>query len=245
MLEQSFAGGVEGIVAVSMDLYSSVQTRALAHTYPGRIIPAYGYHPEQPVPSAEDEARLMDWIETCHRAGEAFAIGEVGLPYYTRTEAHKKGQAFDEAPYSALLEKFVALAAKTARPIVLHAVYEDAHKACDLLEQYHSRKAHFHWFKGDESVDSRMEKRNYMISVTPDVLYEEEIQQLVRRYPLELMMTETDGPWPFEGPFASQMTHPLMMRESVQAIAQLKQMAVEGPLGVYFTTQDAFMDGMK
>ena len=224
LLEQAFTGGVEAVVAVSMNMDSCEQTRALAHRYPQRVLPAYGYHPEQPLLEQAAEVRLFNWIEQRHKAGEAFAIGEVGLPYYKRTEAQRKGEAFDAAPYLLLLEKFVKLAAKTARPIVLHAVYEDAHEACDLLEQYDIRKAHFHWFKGDETVIGRMEKSKFMVSITPDVLYEDEIEQLVRRYPIELMMTETDGPWPFEGPFAATLTHPLMMRESVRKIAELKQM---------------------
>jgi TatD DNase family protein len=42
-----------------------------------------------------------------------------------------------------------------------------------------------------------MKENGYFISVTPDVVYDEEIQLLVQRYPLEQMMIETDGPWPF------------------------------------------------
>jgi TatD DNase family protein len=67
----------------------------------------------------------------------------------------------------------------------------------------------------------------YYISVTPDVVYEEEIQQLVHAYPLEQIMVETDGPWPFEGPFHGRMTHPAMMEESLKIIAKLKDIPVE------------------
>ena len=66
----------------------------------------------------------------------------------------------------------------------------------------------------------------YFISITPDVLYEEEIQQLVLKYPLEQIMIETDGPWPFEGPFLGQMTHPRMTGESIKKIAEIKQISM-------------------
>ena len=68
----------------------------------------------------------------------------------------------------------------------------------------------------------RMIANGYMISVTPDVLYEMEIQRLVQQYPLQQMMVETDGPWPFEGPFQNKITHPSMMHQSMKAIADLK-----------------------
>ena len=88
------------------------------------------------------------------------------------------------------------------------------------------KNAHFHWFKGDERIVRRMMTNGYFISITPDVLYEEEIQQLVLQYPLAQLMIETDGPWPFEGPFLGQTTHPRMMRESIKKIAEIKQISI-------------------
>ncbi|AJY76499.1 TatD family hydrolase [Paenibacillus beijingensis] len=228
LLAEAFASGVEAVVAVSMHEASCREVRRITQHYPGRIIPAYGYHPEQPLPAPEAEERLLAWIAARHEAGERFAIGEVGLPYYSRTAALEEGRDFNEAPFAQLLERFAALAVRLGqRPLVLHAVYEDAHKACDILERTGVERAHFHWFKGDEAAVNRMAGKGYMISVTPDVLYEEEIRELVRRYPLALMMTETDGPWPFEGPFAGVRTNPLMMRESVRAISELKGISPE------------------
>src|SRR5690606_31024487 len=118
----------EAVVGVSMDLASCKVNRALAEAYGKRYMPAYGFHPEQPVPGAEEEAALFAWIRERHAAGERFAIGEVGLPYYARTDAEASGKPIDERGHLALLDKFAALAAELDRPIALHAVYEDADK---------------------------------------------------------------------------------------------------------------------
>ncbi|NBC69103.1 TatD family deoxyribonuclease [Paenibacillus sacheonensis] len=219
--------GVAAVIAVSMHLNSSRANRELARRFPGRVHPAYGFHPEQDIPSEAESEALIRWIGERAAAGEAFAIGEVGLPYYTRTEAETAGRPFDEAPYVALLERFVKLAAELDAPIVLHAVYEDGDKACDLLERYGVRRAHFHWFKGAEETIRRMAANGYSISVTPDVCYEEEIRALVRQYPIALMMTETDGPWPFEGPFAGLPTIPGMVRRVAEAIAEIKGLPLQ------------------
>lgn len=227
MLKEAFAAGVAAVVAVSMDLASSRSNRALSLRHPGQVMPAYGFHPEQALPDAETLEQLFNWLDDRLRAGEHFAIGEVGLPYYSRMEAKEKGASFDEEPYIRLLERFVKLAAETKLPIVLHAVYEDADGVCDLLERHDVRRAHFHWFKGSASTVERMARAGFFISITPDVVYEPEIQQLVRDYPLELMMTETDGPWPFEGPFNGRETHPMMVQDVAAAIAELKGIAVE------------------
>lgn len=222
LLEKASGEDIAAIVAVSMHLESSRKVREWAQRRPERIMPAYGFHPEQPLPAAERLDELFGWMQERDAAGERFAIGEVGLPYYARTEAEEAGMAFDESGYLALLDRFVRLAAETGRPIVLHAVYEDADKALDVLEKHRVSRAHFHWFKGAPATVDRMIALGCMVSVTPDVLYEPEIRTLVRSYPLELLMTETDGPWPFEGPFAGQRTNPGMVRDVAEAIAAIK-----------------------
>jgi TatD DNase family protein len=227
LLAEAYAAGCEAVVGVSMNLESCRANRELALRHGGRFLPAYGHHPEIPLPEPDEEAKLFAWIRRLHGAGERFAIGEVGLPYYTRTEAEKAGRPFDEGPHLALLDRFAALAAELDRPIVLHAVYEDAEKACDALERHGVRRAHFHWFKGPEAAVRRMIARGWHVSVTPDVVYEPEIRELARAYPLELLMAETDGPWPHEGPFAGRPTTPAMVRDVIQAVAGLKGLGLE------------------
>ncbi|MBB6735831.1 TatD family hydrolase [Cohnella zeiphila] len=220
MLRKAFAGDVGGAVAVSTGRASCVETRELARKYPGRVLPAYGHHPEQPALEAGELEELCGWIR--ERRHEPFAIGEVGLPYYLRKEKGAAGEPFDEAPYVRQLDRFAALAAELDRPIVLHAVYEDADKALELLERHRVRKAHFHWFKGSPESQRRMADRGCMISFAPDIVYEDEIRELAVAYPLGLIMAETDGPWPFEGPFAGRRTGPEMTRDVVRALAALK-----------------------
>ena len=91
------------------------------------------------------------------------------------------------------------------------------HLSVIYLKSIPLKKAHFHWFKGDQKTITRMIENGYFISVTPDVCYEKEIRDLVSIYPLEKMMVETDGPWPFEGPFQGQITHPSMIHQSIQS----------------------------
>ncbi|OKP83605.1 DNAase [Paenibacillus sp. P3E] len=210
---------LHSLVAVSMNLDSCIRTQEIAARYPGRVKPAYGYHPEQPVPMEEELATLIQWIS--QHAENMVAIGEIGLPYYSRAEALERGEAFEVEPYMRLLDEQLALAARLDKPVILHAVYEDAVTACDLLEKHGITRAHFHWFKGPEEAVLRMIERGYHISFTPDIVYEPEIQALARRYPPGLVMAETDGPWLFEGPFAGHPTHPAMVHDVAAAWATL------------------------
>lgn len=216
---------IEAMIAVSKDLESSQENRKLAKSNPGFLYPAFGYHPEQNVPSEDELQLLLQWMED-HTA-EMIAVGEVGLPYYSRLEATEQGKSFGLEPHIQLLEIMLQFAKKHNKPVVLHAVYDDADRVCDLLEQYEIKKAHFHWFKGSATTIARMAKSGYYVSFTPDILYEEEIIDLARVYPTDQVMVETDGPWPFEGPFSGQTTHPKMVNDAAAAWANIRGIPLE------------------
>lgn len=207
---------VEALVSVSMNLDSCKRNYSLAKNYPA-IRSAFGWHPEQELPSDDQLAQVLAWIQATK--DESVAIGEIGLPYYLRMQ-NKLVQSY--AQYIEVLESFIKLAVQLDKPIALHAVYDDANIVCDLLEKHTVKKAHFHWFKGDKKTIERLKANDYFISVTPDLLYEGEIRTLVQEYPLNLMMVETDGPWPFKGPFLGKETRPQMIHHTIAEISKLK-----------------------
>lgn len=219
------SSNIDSVISVSMDLASSKDNLTLSQQFPQLVYAACGFHPEQSLPSETHQHELIRWLE--RHIKEMVAIGEIGLPYYTKMEAIQKGVKFEVQPYIMWLEKLLQLAKKYDKPVVLHAVYEDADIVCDLLDEYDIKQAHFHWFKGSTKTLQRMARRGYYISFTPDILYEEEIQEIALHYPIEQVMLETDGPWPFEGPFAGQMTHPSMIHESASLYAQLCQRSLD------------------
>jgi TatD DNase family protein len=211
------------LITVSFHLKSCQENFRLSQM-DDRVRPAFGYHPEQPLPTEQELAGIMAFMN--ENKAEMLAVGEVGLPYYLR----KENPAIDAAPYEELLKIFVQQAKELNKPIILHAIYEDADTAIRMLEQAEVCQAHFHWFKGSSRTLSRMKSNGYYISVTPDLLYEDEIKEIVNQYPLELLLVETDGPWRFEEPFNGEMTHPRMIHKTVEAIAEIKK---ESPLDVY------------
>lgn len=224
---------ITAVVSVSNHLASSIANLRLAEQYE-KIYPAFGFHPEQELPSEGELEELIQFIQ--QYKDQAIAIGEVGLPYYMR----QKAVNMNIEPYLELLEVFIKLSKQWDKPISLHAVYEDADLVCDLLEKHSIDKAHFHWFKGSYQTIERMIQNGYFISITPDICYEKEIQQLVKEYPLAHIMVETDGPWPFTGPFANQLTSPVMTHDTIIKIAQIKKQSIANVYEQIFTTTKQF-----
>ncbi|WP_223588644.1 TatD family hydrolase [Neobacillus bataviensis] len=213
---------IEWLISVSFNLESCMRNLDLSRKF-HKVRAAFGYHPEQSLPNEKYLGELFSWIEK--NMGNMIAIGEVGLPFYLRQENEISTSQYEK--YLSLLEIFVQKASAWEKPIILHAIYDDAPIVCDLLEKYSIKKAHFHWFKGDQKTITRMIENGYFISVTPDIVYKEKIRNIVHMYPLEQMMIETDGPWPFEGPFFGKRTNPNMMSESIREISKIKKLPIE------------------
>ena len=69
----------------------------------------------------------------------------------------------------------------------------------ELLSRYQIQKAHFHWFKADKGAFEEVLNSHYMVSVTPDILWNVKTRKVAQAFPLHRLMIETDGPWPHEG----------------------------------------------
>src|SRR5699024_7064345 len=139
---------------VSNDLRSAKEILEIAAKH-STVKPALGFHPEQELPNDQEYEGLMSFIR--NRNDQLYAIGEIGLPYYLRKEQLVK----TVDPYVTLLESFLTLAYELDKPVVLHAIYDDAPLVCDLLEKHSIEKAHFHWFKGDKETIDRMIENGY------------------------------------------------------------------------------------
>lgn len=217
-IEQWQASGVTGIVAVSTDLRSSYNTLALKQRYPDFIWAAIGFHPEQPLPPDQD---VMEWHGLLHQERRLIsAVGEVGLPYYT-------SHTLNMQRYIELLDNMMITAKKEDLPIVLHAVHSGAPAAYELLVKNDIKKAHFHWLKAPSFIVQQITASGYYISVTPEVCYRKRDETLVNQVPLDKLLIETDGPWPFSGPFEQQETSPLLLQEVAKKVASLKGLTLE------------------
>lgn len=204
-------------ISVSTDLDSCITTKKWSQTF-DFIKAAYGYHPEQPIPSDTYLSNLFTWIYT--NKDSMTAVGEVGLPYYRRK---MDPSAIPLEPYIELLEQFILLAKKLDKPLILHSVYDDADIAIHLLEKHSFSKVHFHWFKGSTKTTEQMITNGYYISLTPDLLYKEKTRQLASRFPIDHIMVETDGPWQLEGPFLHQKNVPTLIHHTIHTLSALKK----------------------
>lgn len=183
---------LKGMIAVATDLASSQRLLTLKSQFP-KIYCCAGFHPEQALPSQSEIDQLFSFLTKNRQY--LTACGEVGLPYYLKREK----TTLDYQPYIALLERCIRFCKETDLPINLHIVYDDVEIALDLLAKYQIKKAHFHWFKARPEVVQKVLETHYMVSLTPDILWNEKTQYIAQKFPLERLFVETDAPWQHQG----------------------------------------------
>ncbi|RMD59243.1 TatD family deoxyribonuclease [Candidatus Parcubacteria bacterium] len=207
VIRRSLSSGVWMII-VGIDYKSSRRALDLANKYERGVYAAVGLHPNSILFSEQEElnpdkeyfnfdayAKLTDFEK-------AVAIGEIGLDYYhlpqdgSRLERQKR-QA--EIFYQQLL-----LARQRNLPAIIHC--RDAHS--DMIEILHDfRRAHrnlfagnqpwavIHCFSGDEDLAWQYFNLGVLISFTATIMYNSDLDNFLRKVPLDKIMLETDCPF--------------------------------------------------
>jgi TatD DNase family protein len=215
-IKRALYEGVTAMIVPGTGPASNRKVLELARNYPGVVHPAFGFHPERFDQTERDADEVLDMI--ARERNSISAIGEVGLPWYGARAA----DANVDAQAKMRLAQFARIAAETDLALILHAPHRRAAEALEIIRGARVRRAVFHWHKAEEQTTRAIIDAGYFISLTPEVSYRERDQELARMLPIDRMLVETDGPWPFGGQFAGRLTEPAFIKETVAAIAHLR-----------------------
>ncbi len=145
---------------------------------------ALGVHPENALAMSDEE---IDYNLRLIKANEKniTAIGEIGLDYKAaKDEGEKERQR-------AVFKKFVNLGIELNKPVSVHS--RDAlDDVLDILGSSGIKRAHIHFFEGDEKQTERIARMGFMVSVPP--MHSSKRMAALRHIPISNIMAETDSP---------------------------------------------------
>ncbi len=217
LIEDAKSSNVVALISNSMDLETSYTSLQLAKENPNLIYAAVGIHPwnSQNLEPNEIEETINLIIREAN-ARRIVAIGEVGLdPQYAKNEEQRKQQ---HKTFSAML----SVAEKTSLPTIVHS-RGSSEEVISLLPSYQVSKVLFHWFVRPIELLRDIVDRGCYISEGPPSVFSKGIKEVIKRIPLSNLLTETDGPVQFFGPFKNKITTPSFIPLIVDAIAQIKE----------------------
>ena len=214
---------VWGAVAVGCDAATNERTLAAAAALPKAVWPCLGFHPEWAHLGHEDIERVEAQLAEHH--SRIVGLGEIGLPWYSLEEAADAPSRMTWARVR--LGRLLGHAARYDLPVVVHAPHGAAVLALEALKRHGIERAVFHWHKAPDDVTRAIVDAGYFISVTPEVVYRERDRQLVEAVPLDSLLVESDGPWPYRGEFAGMASGPWLVSRVAEEVAKLKRMPVD------------------
>ena len=199
-------------IAVSMDLPSYQRNLEIGERC-DLVLPSFGVHPKR-APQYADRLR-----ELSNAVVQSPMIGEIGLDFYW---------VEDSSQYPAqkkVLEYFLAASREQKKIVNLHTKGAEK-EILDLLERYDIQRAIVHWYSGPLDILRALIEYGAYFTVGVEVLYSRSIQAIARELPMERLLTETDNPGGLKW-LRGTIGMPQVIREVVQAIAELKQTTAE------------------
>lgn len=169
----------------------------------------------------EDACSYQDLLAMASRE-DVVAVGETGLDYFysADTKAVQLTSFVDHIKVANVLNK----------PLIIHT--RDAREdTISLLKEHKSpsTKGVLHCFTESWEMAEAAIDMGFYISISGIVTFHsaKELQQVVKKVPLENLLIETDSPWLAPVPYRGKPNQPGYVLEVAEFIAQLKGISVE------------------
>lgn len=192
------------LLGVAEDLSSSMKVLELSSKV-NSLIPAVGIHPWNIKDSSYSELEKVLEIAKSVRI-----LGEIGLDKRFARESIDKQLEF--------LEKFLSFASENDLRVNLHTL--DAWRdVFELLVRYEISGAIFHWYSGPIDLLNEIDAQGYFITINPAVKFQKKHREILKKAPIEMILTESDGPYNYKGVNLS----PALIPDTVKEIARVKE----------------------
>jgi TatD DNase family protein len=197
-------------VCITLDHFKDVL--AIAKKYPN-VDASVGLHPNEVVDHEPTPQELI----TLANDEKVVAIGETGLDYF-RSQGDVEWQR----------ERFrqhIRAAKQTNKPLIVHSRQARSDTLQILREEdAASIGGVMHCFTEDWEMASAAIDLNFYISFSGIVTFRNaaEVQEVVKRVPLERMLIETDSPYLAPNPYRGKPNEPAYVRLVAESIAALR-----------------------
>lgn len=224
MIKRNLEQGVF-MIAVGADLESSKKAIELADSYEG-IWATVGLHPDE----IKDDFNITEFEKLVSHK-KVVAVGEVGLDHYRTPEPEKREKQKE------VFKEFIQLALRHDKALVLHV--RDAGKGStgkvhrdvlEILDSFYEPKNHHlrgvaHSFTGTITEASAYAKLGFLIGLNGIITFSEDYDQLVKDFPIQKILLETDAPWLTPVPNRGKRNEPSGVIEVAKKIARLKNVS--------------------
>lgn len=209
---------LNAIINSGASLGGNRRTLKLIEENKGFIHGTLGFHPVN-ASRADQSIIEQAFREISENIDKAVALGETGLDF------HHIGDTENRNRQLKVFRSFINLANEYEMPLVIHA--RDAESRSFEMVKKYSKDIDiiFHCYGGDLETMNKILEESYYISYSTVICYSDHHNKLVRKTPVENILTETDSP--YLSPFKGQKNEPAFVEETVKKIAEIKASSFE------------------
>lgn len=210
----------------------------MARQYKEGVYAIVGLHPIHTGKSFHDKQELGDEGSEFVSRGEIFdeniyrkllqnkkvvAIGECGLDYY-----HPDSESVEKQ--KKMFIKQVELADEMKKPLMLHIrnnskneknAYADT---LEILKKFPAVKGNVHFFAGGWADAQKFLASGFTLSFTGVITFARDYDEIIKKIPLDMIMSETDSPYVAPAPHRGKRNEPSYVSEVVEKIALIKNL---------------------
>lgn len=203
-------------VAISMDQFPDMVKTAESYQ---NVSFSCGVHP---LHVGEDKQFSIDDLPTLASNERVVAIGETGLDYYYSQDTI--------AEQKASFARHIDIGNELNKPIIVHT--RDARAdTIDILKAQNAANCRgvLHCFTESWEMAKQAMDLNFSISISGIVTFKNavELQEVVRKMPLDRLLIETDSPYLAPVPFRGKQNQPAYVKHVAEFIAELRGISVE------------------
>jgi len=206
--------GVEKIISIGVDLPSSEECMKLAEKYPS-VFATCGIHPHE---AGKAPKRYLYELEAFTQHPKMVAVGEIGLDYHYDFSDRKVQRR--------LYHEQLEMAKSLDLPAVVHCRESDD----DILVGIQNsglNQGVIHCFASNVEFAQNILETGFHISFTGMITFIKELEDVVKKIPLERMMVETDSPYLSPKPFRGKQNQPKNVLHVAEKVAELKKISFE------------------
>ncbi len=209
--------GVEYFLCVGIDLVNFQNILEIAERYENVGV-TLGLHPTELVSQEPTVAQLLELAENPRVLG----IGETGLDYY-RCEGDVEWQ-------HQRFRNHIQVAKTVKKPIIVHT-RQAQQDTITILKQESAAEIGgiMHCFTETWEMAEQALALGFYISFSGIITFQnaKDLQEVVKKVPLEQMLIETDSPYLAPVPYRGKSNEPAYVRYVAQCIADLKNLDVQ------------------
>lgn len=171
----------------------------------------------------EPKINAQQIVAFVNKYPKIISIGETGLDYYHSTN-------FIDLQKQSFIEHIIA-SQVTQLPLIVHTRSADA-DTINILQKYLVIKKFpvvLHCFSGSPALTEFALNYGVFMSIAGVITFKNayELQDSVKKIPLDLLLLETDSPYLAPNPYRGKVNQPAYVLEVAKFIANLKNISVE------------------